>query len=237
MRIKPKIKWLVDLLMTVSLLCLMAYQVIGEEFHEWFGSAMLVLFILHNVLNAKWYLALFKGKYTAIRIIRAIVNIGVFVAMVCLGFSGIVMSRHVFAALPINGPMATARTMHLAASYWGFVLMSVHLGLHWSMVVGMVKSINKGKRNLAAGKWCARILAVIIAGYGLYSFCKADIVSYMFLKNQFVFFDFEQPAYSVFAEYAAMMGFFVLAAHYIAKAIGLVGKKNKRKDKQHEKEN
>lgn len=74
-----------------------------------------------------------------------------------------------------------------------------------------------------------------LAGYGLYCFHKANILSYMFLKNQFVFFDFEQPAYLVFAEYAAMMGFFVFAAYYIAKIIGWLGKKTKRKKNHHEK--
>lgn len=235
MKTKAKIKWLTDLLMTILLLCLMAYQVTGDTLHEWIGVTTLVVFILHNVLNIKWYSALFKGKYTALRLVRTIVNLGVLASILCLGFSGIVMSRHVFAALPINGPMATARTMHLAASYWGFVLMSVHLGLHWSMVIGAIKSTMKRKDLPSLFRWCSRLFALLAAGYGLYCFHKANILSYMFLKNQFVFFDFEQPAYSVFAEYAAMMGFFVFAAYYIAKIIGWLEKKTKRKENSHEK--
>lgn len=235
MKTKAKIKWLTDLLMTILLLCLMAYQVTGDTLHEWIGVTTLVVFILHNVLNIKWYSALFKGKYTALRLVRTIVNLGVLASILCLGFSGIVMSRHVFAALPINGPMATARTMHLAASYWGFVLMSVHLGLHWSMVIGAIKSTMKRKDLPSLFRWCSRLFALLAAGYGLYCFHKANILSYMFLKNQFVFFDFEQPAYLVFAEYAAMMGFFVFAAYYIAKIIGWLEKKTKRKENSHEK--
>lgn len=71
------------------------------------------------------------------RIFRTAVNIAVLATMFALAYSGIVMSRHVFSALPINGGMATARVMHLAGSYWGFVLMSVHLGLHLGMITGM----------------------------------------------------------------------------------------------------
>lgn len=235
MKTKAKIKWLTDLLMTILLLCLMAYQVTGDTLHEWIGVTTLVVFILHNVLNIKWYSAIFKGKYTALRLVRTIVNLGVLASILCLGFSGIVMSRHVFAALPINGPMATARTMHLAASYWGFVLMSIHLGLHWSMVIGAIKSTMKRKELPSLFRWCSRLFALLVAGYGLYCFHKANILSYMFLKNQFVFFDFEQPAYLVFAEYAAMMGFFVFAAYYIAKIIGWLEKKTKRKENSHEK--
>lgn len=90
---------------------------------------------------------LFKGKYRPSRIIQTIVNFGVLITMLCLGFSGIVMSRHVFAAFSIHGPMATARMMHLAASYWGFVLMSVHLGLHWSMILGMCRKLTGSREK------------------------------------------------------------------------------------------
>ena len=49
--------------MTVLLLCLMAYQVTGEALHEWIGIGMTILVIIHQILNRKWYGAIFKGKY------------------------------------------------------------------------------------------------------------------------------------------------------------------------------
>ena len=127
MKPKMKVKMGIDVLMTVLLLCLMAYQTTGQELHEWFGAGMLILFIAHNLLNIRWYSSLLKGKYKLLRILQIIVNFSVLVSMLCLGFSGIVISRHVFAALPIGGPMAMARSIHMAASYWGFVLMSICL--------------------------------------------------------------------------------------------------------------
>lgn len=217
---KPKIKMGIDLLMTGLLLCLMAYQITGQALHEWFGAGMLILFIAHNVFNIRWYGNLFKGKYKLLRIVQTIVNLSVLISMLCLGYSGIVMSRHVFAVLPIHGPMATARRMHMAASYWGFVLMSVHFGMHWGMIVGMFRRILKGRKLSKASVWGLRLAAVVIAGYGLICFIQKDIASYMFLKNQFVFFDFEQRAFSVFIEYIAMMGFWIFASFYMTKAIG-----------------
>lgn len=41
MKVKLKLRMLIDFLMTVVLLLLMAYQVTGEKFHEWFGVFML----------------------------------------------------------------------------------------------------------------------------------------------------------------------------------------------------
>ena len=69
------IKRIVDVCMTVLLLCLMAYQVTGEALHEWIGIGMTVLVIIHQLLNRKWYGALFKGKYNPYRIITTVVNI------------------------------------------------------------------------------------------------------------------------------------------------------------------
>lgn len=227
MQLKMKIKIGIDLLMTVLLLLLMAYQITGQELHEWFGTGMLVLFLLHNILNVRWYGNLFKGKYRPLRVIQTVVNFSILTAMLCLGFSGIVMSRHVFAAFSIHGPMATARTMHLAASYWGFVLMSVHLGLHWGMVVGMCRKLAGGREMPQIVVWILRVMAALIAVHGLYLFGRKNIISYMFLKQQFVFFDFEQGAAAVFAEYIAMIGFWIFAAYYIAKGIGRISASKK----------
>lgn len=62
---KPKmlLKITTDLAMTVSLLLLMTFEMIGEAAHEWIGTAMFVLFILHHILNRHWSRNLIKGKY------------------------------------------------------------------------------------------------------------------------------------------------------------------------------
>ena len=71
---KNVIKKIVDVLMTVLLLCLMAYQVTGETLHEWCGIVMTVLLIVHHILNFRWYKSLFKGKYNVYRVVTVIVN-------------------------------------------------------------------------------------------------------------------------------------------------------------------
>ena len=47
---KSKLKLAVDILMTLTLLFLMGYQLWGESAHEWAGAFMLVLFIAHHAL-------------------------------------------------------------------------------------------------------------------------------------------------------------------------------------------
>lgn len=220
MKKKMKMKMGSDLLMTVLLILLMAYQVTGQKFHEWLGSGELLLFLLHNILNIRWYGNLIRGRYSLFRIIQTIVNLSVLVTMLCLVFSGIVMSRHVFSMFPIHGPMATARGMHLAASYWGFVFMSIHLGLHWNMILTMCRKLAGNGKKARINIWILRGIAAALAGYGACLFSEKNIASYMFLKAQFVFFDFEQSTPAVLTEYIVMMAFWVFAAYYISKGIG-----------------
>lgn len=218
---KPKmvIKMAVDLLMTMLLLCLMAYMLVGETAHEWLGTAMFVLFIAHHVLNWKWHRSLFKGKYTALRIVQAVLNILMLLSMLGSMISGIIMSREVFAFLPISGGMSFARTLHMLAAYWGFILMSLHLGLHWGMIMGMARKAVHIRKASPIRTWLNRLLAASLCGFGVYAFFKNDIASYLFLKNRFVFFDIEQPLLLFFAEYIGMMGLWGCLAYYGAKLL------------------
>ena len=81
---KPKqiLKISVDIAMTALFLALMAYHITGNSLHEWLGVTLFLLFIIHHILNLKWYRGLFKGKYTASRVLMATVNFLLFAAII-----------------------------------------------------------------------------------------------------------------------------------------------------------
>ena len=54
--------------MTAGLLFLMAFQITGEALHEWIGAGMLILFLLHNILNVRWYGNLLATRNIVLRI-------------------------------------------------------------------------------------------------------------------------------------------------------------------------
>lgn len=211
-------KIVIDMIMTVLLLFLMARQLTGDSAHEWLGAGMLILWIIHHILNRNWYSHLFKGKYTPMRILQTIVNFAVLLSMFALMISGIILSREVFAFLPISGGIALARSLHVLSAFWGFVLMALHLGLHWNMILGMVRKA-AGPAASMPQQVLLRIAAALVAGYGLYAFLKNQFLSYMFLTSPFVFFDFERPVLLFFTEYIAIMGLFIFLAHYASREI------------------
>lgn len=208
------IKITVDAAMTALLLALMGYHLWGEIAHEWLGAGILVLFLLHHGLNVNWYGALFKGKYSPQRVFQTALDFLLCLDMLALIISGVMMSRHVFAFLGLSGGMALARQLHLAGSYWGFVLMSMHLGLHWNMIMGMDRKIAERKMPSPL-----RIVVAGIAAYGLWAFIRRDFPTYLLLKTHFVFFDFSEPALLFILDYLAIMGLFVTVSYYLGKAL------------------
>ena len=216
MRQKQIAKIVTDILMSVILLLLMAYSMVGEAAHEWLGIGMFALFILHHVFNSRWSRNLHKGEYSPLRVLQTALVVLALISMLSSMVSGIVLSRSALAFLPIATGRSWARTLHLLSSYWGFVFISLHLGLHWSMMMGVAKKLFRNPS--AAHKWTARGLGSLIAAYGLYAFFKREIGSYMLLKNQFVFFDFNEPLVLFLLDYIAVMGLFVFLGHYLAEA-------------------
>lgn len=210
---KPRaiLKIVVDIAMTVALMLLMSYELIGQNTHEWIGMAMFILFLVHHALNRKWILNMVKGHWTPVRIWQTVLVVWVLLTMLGSMVSGIILSREAFAFLPIHAGQSWARTLHLVCAYWGFVGMSLHLGFHWSMMMVMAKKHISGPiyRFLAAG----------IAVYGAVAFVKRDIGSYMLLKNEFVFFDYSEPLIFFFADYIAIMGLFVCVGHYLSNGL------------------
>lgn len=223
MKRKAILKIVVDIGMTVMLLLLMTYELIGAAVHEWLGMGMFCLFIIHHILNRKWSRCVFKGKYTLFRIWQTVLAIGILLTMAGSMYSGVVLSEHALSFLPIKGGRAFAREVHMIAAYWGFVLMSLHLGLHWSIMMGMAKQ--RIKKFPTAGKWLLRGIAALIAGYGVYAFIQREIGRYMLLKNHFAFFDFEEPLIFFLADYIAVMVLFVWVSHCFSNELRRIIKK------------
>ena len=227
---KPKaiIKIVIDALMSLGLLFLMGYQFWGDVAHEWAGAGMFLLFIVHHILNAGWYKNLFHGKYSPIRVFQLLVDLLVFLAMIGLMVSGIMLSNHVFAFLNIHGGMSFARLLHMAASHWGFVLMTLHLGMHWGMFMGITKKTLKLKQPSRARKILLPVLGAGIAVYGLIVFIQRDLLTYMLVRTQFVFLDFSESIPLFYLDYLAMMGTFIFLAYYISMLLRKLSGKSSR---------
>ena len=203
------IKRIIDIAMTVLLLCLMAYQVTGEMAHEWIGMGMTVLIIIHQILNRKWYGALFKGKYRPYRILSTTLNILLLLSFLLTAFCGMSMSGYAVPFLYGMAPVSFVRRTHLSMSHWSFVLMGLHLGMHIPMMTAGLKWKGRTKTILAG-------LFTCIGGIGLYLFLRNGMPDYLFFRVPFAFLDYEKAGWLVFLENLLMLSFWALIGNLAA---------------------
>jgi len=196
------IKRIVDAVMTVLLLCLMAYQVTGEMAHEWIGMGMTVLVIIHQILNRKWYGALVRGKYNSYRSITTVLNILLIASFALTAFCGMSMSSYAVPFLYGMAPVSFVRRMHLSMSHWAFVLMGLHLGMHIPAMTAGLKLKDRTRAILACIFTC-------IGGIGLWLFLRNGMPNYLFFRVPFAFLDYGKAGRLVFFENLLMLSAWV----------------------------
>ncbi|MBR5338780.1 MAG: DUF4405 domain-containing protein [Lachnospiraceae bacterium] len=220
---QKRIRLIIDIGMTLLLPLLMAYSLIGEMFHEIVGTLIFILFIIHHVLNRKWFGSLFKGKYTVGRVFRTVINILLFMFMILQPVSGILMSKHLYTFLPVLPISARARGVHMLLSYWGFVLMCVHAGTH---LTGAFIKIEKQKRRIRIpvyGLLCA------ISIYGCIAFVKRGFPGYMEGSTMFAFFDYSEPLIFFIRDYLSVMVLFMAVGCLVIRILSKVDEVQKKR--------
>ena len=204
-----------DCVMVGLMLLTFAYQLTGGMLHELIGVAMFAMAAVHGLLNRRWFGTLFKGKYGVRRLTGNVVNLLLLVAVVLLFASGFANSQ-VFGFLRTDEEVFSRR-FHAWAAYWMLVLVSIHLGLHWKMVLAEVL---KAIRFIGAGGIAAialRILAVMIAACGVRASFDRDMYSKLMAHLSFDYWDFSESVAGFFAEYLSIMGVFVCVTYYASK--------------------
>lgn len=216
MKSKQIFKVTIDIVMTVLFMVQMAYHITGNSLHEWLGMLLFALFILHHILNRKWYAGLFKGRYSAVRILIVTVNFLLFASMVGMMVSGIMLSREVFGFLELRAGMF-GRRLHMVSTAWGYLLMSVHIGVHWSMIMGIAR-----RKLQIQNKWVrlmGRIMPIILAVYGIYALIVRQLIDRMFLLMEYAFFDYGESAVFFFSDYLCILILFAVLASYLSKIL------------------
>lgn len=227
---KRKIKVLIDIAMTILFILLMAYHLLPDQIHEWIGVSLFILFIAHNVLNIKWYKMLFKGKYRSVRIIQTIINFALLISMLCCIFSSLLISGHIFTFISIN-KMQLGRSLHLASTMWSFVLMSFHLGLHWSMFVNSIKKrISPASLLSKIFQYLSIVLVIILSIIGIYTIVVRKIWEELFLLTEFKWFDYEKMLLLYIFENITIVIFLASLTYYFKKLIIKISVSKNKKD-------
>lgn len=207
---KTLMKVIIDVSMILLFLVQMAYHLIGNALHEYIGIALFILLILHNILDRKWYQGLWKGKYTPVRAFHTTLNFLLLISCFGLMFSAICLSTTLSDVLHLQAVML-GRKLHMIFTTWSFVLMSMHVGIHGNMMVGIIKKHIKNQQRLYWG--IARLIVFVVSVYGLYTFISRGMIQRMFLLSEYAFFDYQESLIFFMSDYIAMMFLFANVAY------------------------
>ncbi len=212
------IKKIIDVVMTVLLLCLMAYQVTGETVHEWSGIVITILVIIHMILNRKWYGALLKGKYNPYRGVTTILNVLLLISFALTAFCGMAMSSHAVPFLYGMAPLDFVRKTHLSMSHWTFVLMGAHLGMHIPAMTAAIKPVGRAKM-------IGTVILTCFAGIGFWLFLQSGMSDYLFFRVPFALLDYSKAGWQVFLDNLLMLWFWAFVGMQTALILQKVAKK------------
>lgn len=91
-----KVRIVIDVMMYICFIILMGHHITDNLIHEILGTGTIILFIIHNILNFKFYKSLFKGKYTFKRVILTLIDVLLLLCMVGIIVSSMIISSDVF---------------------------------------------------------------------------------------------------------------------------------------------
>lgn len=226
MKAKQIIKTCTDAAMYVLFLLLMEQHLIADAAHEWMGIAVFALFLLHNALNYRWYAALFKGRYNCLRVVQTAINFLLWLAMLGCIVSSLMISGTVFSGIVIPGSRYGAM-IHMVCTAWVFVLMSLHLGLHWAQFVAAAKRVKLNGNLRVAIVWLLRAAMVAICAVGVWVFIDRAFYEELFLLSEYKLYDYGANAFVYMSETAALSAVFVSIAYYIKKLYLFISQRSK----------
>jgi hypothetical protein len=212
------IRLVIDLAMTCLLLFSMAYRITGDAPHEWIGVVFSALFVVHNAVSWRWYRGILRGKYDFRRILNTVVNALLLVIMATLVISGALLSRTIFAFMGFSGGMGV-RQAHTSVAYWGLILIAVHVGMHWEMIMAAMRRMMRITEPNRLRTMVLRVITALIFAYGVYASFDREMGAKLFLGYSFDFWNPDRPAVLFFTSNLAIMGVYVCATHYALKLL------------------
>lgn len=225
MKTKAPLKMMVDLAMTALFLGQMGYHMMDNRMHEWTGMTLLMLFILHHALNISWHRSLSRGRYTPERILLTATDVLLTAAMLTVAVSAILVSRHVFDFLGLR-MRALGRRIHMPATMWFFVFMSLHLGLHLPAMIAALRRRHPWMQTPIA-KGILRAMSLLLFLYGIYEFISRELYMELLMLREFAFLDYGESLGTFFTAYAAMVVSGALISYALLQALKRMRAKRK----------
>ncbi|CAK7255783.1 MULTISPECIES: DUF4405 domain-containing protein [unclassified Shinella] len=209
-----------DLLAAGLLLFAFSYWWLGNVAHELAGTAMFLLVIVHNVFNRRWYGAIPKARRDVRGLFNIVVTFLLLVAMLALLVTSVLISHALSGVMsPFGG--FTVRQIHTLAAYWVLVIVAVHLGLRWPMLMGVARKLARITQPSAARTLVLRMIAILVAIHGVWSSFALAVGTKLSMQMTLDWWNFEESVMGFFVHCIAILGLYICLTYYAMKGLQL----------------
>lgn len=167
-----KFKMILDLIMSIAWIFLMDYMFTGLLIHELLGLAIIGLFIFHNLINFDWIKNItkniFTGKINFLTSLKYSLNLILLFMTFLVGISGVLISTNILTSISTSNRNLWVY-IHRASSYGSLIFISIHIGLHWNMIMAMCRKLFNIQHKNAARTFILRLLALALVVVGIKS--------------------------------------------------------------------
>ena len=197
------------------LVACLAYWWLGNLAHEIFGTLLFALLITHIAVNRRWYGAAMRGRYGVTRVFNTVTIAGLAVTMATMLVTSFLISRDVFAFASLDGAFGV-REIHMFTAYWVVLIVSVHLGFRWRMVMTVLARMFGIVETNIWRSVLLKAMVAIIAVFGVRSCFEMTFGSKLMLTYTLDMWDFNGSTLGFFVNYGSIMALVAALAHYSA---------------------
>lgn len=214
-----RVRLLFDFVAIGLMIACLAYWWLDNLSHEVIGTALFALVIGHNVFNRRWYGNVRKGRCDVIRAFNILTIFCLAIAMLIMLATSLLISRDLFSFMALDGAFAV-REIHMFAGYWTLLIIAIHLGTRWLVMMSTIRSIFGFSSPSASRTMALRAMAMATATWGVRSSTEMAFGSKLTLTYSLDMWDFNESAVGFFVNYASIVGLYAALVHY---GLGLLG--------------
>jgi hypothetical protein len=207
-----------DLTAAAMLLGGLAYYWLDNTAHELIGTAMFSLLVAHNIFNRRWYRTAMKPPRARARAIDVTLTLTLLIAMAVLLVSSVLISRTVFGFLALDVSY-TVRQIHMLAAHWVALIVSVHIGLRWSIVMNSMRNRLRLDTTSRVRIAVLRAMAFGASMHGVQASFEMKIGAKLFLLPVLDMWDFNNSASVFFLHYVSIATLYATISHYTMQSI------------------
>ena len=132
-----------------------------------------------------------------------------------LGLLGtsLAISETLFAGLRLDDDF-TARQIHAGVAYWLLIIVAIHLGLRWPLLMSVGRKLCGITKASAARTMALRVIAIGIAVQGMSSALALNLRSRLFFQMSLDWWNFEESVAGFFGHCAAFAGLCMFVTYY-----------------------